>query len=144
MDGEYFRDVILTQNVFPFLNNEENVIDPDEVTFVHDKAPCMKANKTQHLFQDNDVKFWGNDIWPGNSPDLNVAEHIRSIIKDEVEKKMLSEAGNNRYLEATLKMHIEDVLTNMEEDTELFETLLCTYPSRLRAVKNANGRHTSY
>jgi hypothetical protein len=82
--------------------------------------------------------------WPGNSPDLNVAEHIRSIIKDEVEKKMLSEAGNNRYLEAKLKMHIEDVLTNMEEDTELFETLLCTYPSRLRAVKNANGRHTSY
>ena len=66
-----------------------------------------------HLFQDNDVKFWGNDIWRGNSPDLNVAEHIGSIIKDEVEKKMLPEAGSNRYLEATLKMHIEDVLTNM-------------------------------
>ena len=57
---------------------------------------------------------------------------------------MLSEAGSNRYPEATLKMHIEDVLTNMEEDTELFKTLLCSYPSRLRAVKNANGRHTSY
>ena len=79
--------MILTQNVFPFLNNEENVIDPDEVIFVHDKAPCMRANKIQHLFQDNDVKLWGNDIWPGNSPDLNVAEHVGSIIKDEVEKK---------------------------------------------------------
>ena len=118
--GEYFRDVILTQNVFPFLNNEENVIDP------------------------NDVKFWGNDIWPGNSPDLNAAEHVGSIIKDEVEKKMLSEAGSNRFLEATLKNHIENVLTNMGEDTELFETLLCSYLSRLCAVKNANGRHTSY
>ncbi|CAF2519927.1 unnamed protein product [Rotaria sp. Silwood2] len=39
--GEYFHDRILTQNVIPFLNNEENAIDPDEVTFVHDNVPCM-------------------------------------------------------------------------------------------------------
>lgn len=142
--GQYFRDVILTENVIPFLKNEENVIDPDEVTFVHDKAPCMRANQTQHLLQDNGLKFWGNDIWPGNSPDLNAAEHIGSIIKDEVEKKMLSETRDSRYLAETLKMHISDVLTNMETDIDLFETLLCSYPSRLRAVKNANGRHTDY
>ncbi|CAF4738172.1 unnamed protein product [Rotaria sp. Silwood2] len=85
--GQYFRDTILTENVIPFLENEENVIDVDEVTFVHDKAPCMRANKTQHLLYDNAIQFWGNDIWPGNSPDLNVAEHIGTIIKDEVEKK---------------------------------------------------------
>ena len=56
--GEYFRDTInLTQNVFSFLKNEENVIDPDEVLFAHDKAPCMQANKIQDLLQDNNVKF---------------------------------------------------------------------------------------
>ncbi|CAF2161526.1 unnamed protein product [Rotaria magnacalcarata] len=97
--GEYFRDIILTRNVFPFLKNEDNVIDPDEVIFVHDKALCMRANKTQHLLQENDVKFWSNDIWPGNSPDLNVAECIGSIIKDEVETKMPSETEYNRYHE---------------------------------------------
>jgi len=58
-------------------------------------------------------------------------------------KKMVFEAGNNRYLETTLKAHIEDILTKMEEDTELFETFLCSYPFQLRAVKNADGRHTS-
>ncbi|CAF3900949.1 unnamed protein product [Rotaria sp. Silwood2] len=142
--GQYFRDIILTEHVFPFLKNEENVIDPDEVVFVHDKAPCMRAYQTHHLLQDNDVKFWGNNIWLGNSPDLNVAEHIGIIIKDEVEKKMLSEPGHSRYFEETLKMHISDVLKNMQTDTDLFETLLCSYPSRLRAVKNANGRHTDY
>ncbi len=57
---------------------------------------------------------------------------------------MLSQTGHCRYLEETLKMHISDVLKNMETDTDLFETLLCSYPSRLRAVKNANGRHTDY
>ncbi len=87
--GQYFRDIILTENVFPFLKNKENVIDPDEVIFVHDKTQCMRANQTQHLFQDNGVKFWGNDIWPGNSPDLNAAEHIGTIIKDEVEKNVI-------------------------------------------------------
>jgi len=60
--GQYFRDTILVQHVFPFLKNEENVIDVDDVTFVHDKAPCMKANMTQHLIQDNDINFWGNNI----------------------------------------------------------------------------------
>ncbi len=83
------------------------------------------------------LNLGGNDIWSGNSPDLNVAEHIGTIIKDEVEKKMLSETGHSRYLEEILKMHISDVLTNMKTDTDLFETLLCSYPSRLRAVKKS-------
>ena len=134
----------MAPHVFPFLKNEENVIDPDEVIFDHDRKPCMRANKTQPLLQDTDVKFWGNDIWLGTPPDLNVAEHIGSIIKDEVEKKMLSETGYNRYLEDTLKMNITNVLASMEKDTELFETLLCAYLNRHRAVNNANGRHAHY
>ena len=98
----------------------------------------------QIKLKDNDVKFWGNDIWPGNSPDLNAAEHIGSIIKGEVEKKMSSESGHDRYLEETLKMQIANVLASIEEDIELFETLLFSYPSRFRSVKNANGRHADY
>ncbi|CAF0742559.1 unnamed protein product [Didymodactylos carnosus] len=142
----YQNDRIWALNVEDIEEDEryQNVIDPDEVTFVHDKVPCMRANKTQHLLQGNNVKFWGNDIWPGNSRNLNVAERIGSIIKDEVEKKTLSETGHNRYLEDILTVHITNVLTNIETDTDLFETLLRSYPSRLRAVKNANGRHTHY
>jgi len=130
--------------VFPFLKNEENVIDVGEVIFVHDKAPCMKANMTQYLIQDNNIIFWGNNIWLRNPSDLNVAEHIGTIIKDEVEKRMLSETGSDRYSEETLKNHIMDVLQNMENDTELFESHLCSYPSRLHAVKKANDGHTDY
>jgi hypothetical protein len=99
---------------------------------------------TQHLLEDNDINFWGNDIWPGNSPDLNVAEHIGTVVKNEVEKKMLSDTKHHRFQEETLKKHISDVLTNMETNIGLFEALLCSYPSHLRAVKNANGRHTDY
>ncbi|CAF1444935.1 unnamed protein product [Adineta ricciae] len=60
--GQYFLDIILTEHVFSFLKNEENVIDPDEVIFVHDKAPRMRAYPMQHLLQNNNIKFWSNDI----------------------------------------------------------------------------------
>lgn len=56
-----FRDTVSIQYVFPFLKDGENVIDPDIVIFVLDKAPCMRANMTQHLIQDNNFQFSGND-----------------------------------------------------------------------------------
>ncbi|CAF1499472.1 unnamed protein product, partial [Rotaria sp. Silwood1] len=82
-DGAYFRDTILRQQVIPFLRDSSNVLDTNEVIFLHDKAPCMKANATQHLLEDENVNFWGNSIWPGNSPDMNPAENIGAIIKDK-------------------------------------------------------------
>ncbi len=60
--GQYFRDIILTENVISFLKNEENVIDPDEVIFIHDKASCMRANQTQHFLRNNGMKFSSNFI----------------------------------------------------------------------------------
>ena len=127
----------MIQHLFPFLKNEENVIDVDEVTFVHGKAPCMKANMIQQLIQDNDINFWGNNIWPGNPPDRNAAERIGSTLKDEVETRMLSEARHDRHREETLKNHVCDVLESTETNTELFENLLCSYPSRSQAYQKS-------
>ena len=56
--GRYFCDVILMQHVFLFLKEEENVIDPDQVIFVRDKAPCRRAIMTQHLLKEDDITFW--------------------------------------------------------------------------------------
>ena len=75
-DGVYFCEIILQQHVIPFLQDSNNVLDTNEVIFLHDKVPCMKANATQHLLEDEGIKFWGNSIWPGNSPDMNPAENI--------------------------------------------------------------------
>jgi len=90
-DGDYFREKILIENVIPFLNDPGNVLLVGEAVFVHDKAPCMRAKATQQLLKASKVDFWGNDIWPGNSPDLNPAENIGAIIKNEVEALMLQE-----------------------------------------------------
>ncbi|CAF5036369.1 unnamed protein product, partial [Rotaria sp. Silwood1] len=87
-DGAYFRGIVLQEHVIPFLRDPANVLVINEVTFLHDKAPCMKANATQHLLEAEEVKFWGNSIWPRNSPDMNPAENIGAIIKDKVEELM--------------------------------------------------------
>ena len=104
----------------------------------------MRANATQQLSKDHNVEFWGNDVWPGHSPDLNPAEHIGAIIKDEVEVLMLQERGPGRYSVETLKKNLVRVLERLENRIELFEDLLCSYPSRLEAVRKARGQHTGY
>ncbi len=84
-DGSYFREKMLAKRVIPFLSEPENVFVVREAVFVHDKAPHMRAKATQKLMKSNGIKFWGNDVWPGKSSDLNAAEHIGAIIKNEVE-----------------------------------------------------------
>ncbi|CAM4989668.1 unnamed protein product, partial [Rotaria socialis] len=74
-----FLDTLLRPHVIPSLRAPSNVLDTNEVIFLHDKAPCMKANATQHLLEDENVNFWRNSIWPGNSPDMNPAENIGAI-----------------------------------------------------------------
>ncbi len=58
-DGDYFRRVELQRNVIPFLNGPENVLVVGETTFVHDRAPCIKANKTQDYLKSKGIPFWG-------------------------------------------------------------------------------------
>ena len=70
-------------------NNLENVIDSDEAIFVSDQAVCVLTQETQCSNQDNEVKFWSNGTWTGNSSNLYVAEHIRLMIKDKIKKNFI-------------------------------------------------------
>jgi hypothetical protein len=143
-DGTYYRDRILSEEVIPFLSNSENVLDPTEVVYLHDNAPCHKANATQQLLKDSGIEFFDRTEWPGSSPDLNVAENVGSILMDKVESLMISERGSNRYSSTILLEHLENVLNELENEKELFESLLRSYPQRLQAVREAKGGHTRY
>lgn len=84
-DGKYFWETVMKGNAISFLKNPENVISVADVTFFHDKALCTKARATQKLLRKENIDFWGNNIRPGNSPDLNIG----TIIKDEVETRTI-------------------------------------------------------
>jgi len=136
-DGVYFRDVILTQHVFPFLKNPENVLSVKDVCFLHDKAPAFKALATQDLMRQNGIDFFDNSQWPGSSPDLNPTENLGAILKERVEKKL--RAGHNN-----LARVLEDELTELSSDVPLFRALLASFPRRIQAVREAQGGHTDY
>ena len=142
MDGEYFRENVLNEAVIPFLKNLENVISVKDVTFLHDKAPCFKALKTQDLLRQSKVDFFSSSEYPGASPDLNACEHLGSILKDRVEERLHLTPGIPSF--DLLEREVITVLTAMEYETSLFVRLLESYPSRLRAVVAANGGHTKY
>lgn len=139
-DGEYFRTV-LQDDLIPFLKNAENVVDPESVVFLHDKAPCMKALATQELLTDNDVDFFGNSQWPGNSPDLNPTENLGAIIKERVEQKMILRKSENIN---DLKRIFRSVVNELNTDTTLLQVLLKSMRNRLDEVIKASGGPTKY
>jgi hypothetical protein len=104
----------------------------------------MKANATQHLVEDEGVNFWGNSIWPGNSHDMNPAENIGAIIKDKVEELVISEDRRDRYDYDALKTNLENTLSDLEDNTDLFINLLCSIRKRFDALEAARGGHTSF
>ena len=68
---------------------------------------------------------------------LNACENLGAIVKDRVEKK-LETSGE------ALEEVLHQVLSEMEYDTELFVSLLSSYPSRLTSVREANGGQTKF
>ena len=143
-DGDYFRRVVLQRHVIPFLNDPDNVLVVGETTFVHDRAPCMKANQTQQYLKNKGIPFWGNDLWPGNSPDFNPTENLGEIVKNRVEEKMHKEIAPGRYSKETLLQNLDAVLEALEYDEDLFQSLLCSMPERLRQAREAQGGHTNF
>jgi hypothetical protein len=132
------------RHVIPFLNDPANVLVVGETTFVHDRAPCMKATKTQQYLKEKKIDFWGNDLWPGNSPDLNPTENLGEIVKNRVEERMHKESGPGKYSEETLLTNLNEVLNELEFDEELFHNLLCSMPERFQQVRDADGGHTDF
>ena len=65
-----------------------NVLSIAGVTFLHDKAQCMKELVTGSVLKEKKVVFFGNDCWLGYSLDLNIAENLGVIIIDCVEDEL--------------------------------------------------------
>lgn len=140
----YFREKILGEKVIPFLMEPRNVSDPGEVCFLHDSAPYFLANETQNLMKDSGIDFFDPAEWPEDSPDLNPTEYIGAILKEKVESKLTGEQAADRYSKETLVKHLQDVMVELEFQTDLFESLLRSYPARLQAVQDARGFDTTY
>lgn len=62
----------------------------EEVTFLHDKAPCSKALRRQEMLRNSSINFLSE--FPGSS-NLNARENIGSILMDRVEERTVNHDG---------------------------------------------------
>ena len=125
-NSEYFCEVILEQYVLPFLRDAENGEDVDQVTFLHDKAPCFKAMRMQEMLRNSGIDFLDNTVWPGRSPDLNPCENIGAISKDKV--YAFFHWNPDRFKKESVSVAVTKILNVMKNDQQPFKNLLNSHP----------------
>jgi hypothetical protein len=143
---EYFCDTIIP-HVADFVENADNVPNPSLVTFVHDCAPGWAAGITQETMIEEQIDFIhskGFGRWPGNSPDLNPAENLGSILKDQLQCELDKFDGDHKYSVNVLMRILRRILRRMKKNTKLLNDLVLSFPSRLQKVKESNGSKINY
>ena len=71
VDGAYYRDVLLTQQLFPAVRE----ISGEYFTFQQDSVPAHRARGTIRLVEPAAPAFISPDLWPRNSPDVNPVDY---------------------------------------------------------------------
>ena len=75
---------------------------------------------------------------------MNPAENTGGTIKDKVEKLKISEDRRDRYDYDVLKTDLENILSDLEDDTDLFINLLRSTRKRFHVLEAARGGHINF
>lgn len=100
--------------------------------FQQDNDPKHTSKIVGQFFIENNINVLD---WPAQSPDLNVIEHLWSIVKSEYHKEPVVQKNQ-------LFAKILEIWNNIPQETT--KTLVKSVFRRFEAVINANGRATKY
>uniref|UniRef100_A0A1I7W7P3 DDE_3 domain-containing protein n=1 Tax=Heterorhabditis bacteriophora TaxID=37862 RepID=A0A1I7W7P3_HETBA len=113
---KYYQDEILMKVVVPWASKH---FGSQNWTFQQDWEPAHGAKTTVELCREQFPDFWGKDIWPSNSPDLNPMDFaIWSILENKLKRTSYSNLDS-------IKVELWPVVGNFE--------------TRLRACVTAKG-----
>ena len=103
-------------------------------TFIYqqDGDPKHTSKIMKNWFADKHIKVMD---WPPQSPDMNVIEHLWSIIKQKIAKRKPS---NLEQLDEAIKKEWNQF------DSKFTNSLVESMPRRILALLKARGGHTKY
>ena len=142
VDTAYYIHEILEKNLLPALNRSSStgsvlkmkmVPDMSEPIFMQDVAPAHTSKKTQEWCETNLPAFWGKQVWPGNSPDLNPLENLWEILQQELDNsEPCTTVGQ-------LTESLQSAWANIPRD--MLERLVASMPSRVSKCRSLHGEH---
>ena len=105
MNGQYYREVLLTRDLLPDIEQYS----PSYFTFQHDGAPAHRARETVNLLKAVTPDFIPTNLWPPNSPDLNLVDYkIWGTLQERVYKTKIKDIHE-------LREHIVDEWDKLEQ-----------------------------
>jgi transposase len=115
---------------------------PDAYLFMHDNAPCHKANKVTNYLRKRRVRTMK---WPAQSPDLNPIENLWTMFKDAFHKELVQE-GIKPSTRPEVMKRCGELMKAVWRDQgmELIDKLIESMRRRCVAVIAAGGWYTKY
>ena len=101
--------------------------------FTGTRAPARTSKETQEWCQTNLPAFWKEQIWPGNSTDLNQLETLWGIFQPELDKSEPCTSVRQR------PESLHSAWANIPRD--LLESLVASMPSRVLKCRTLCGEH---
>lgn len=130
INAAFYQDVILRGALDPWAREH---FAGRQWTLQQDWAPAHGAKTTLALCERLFPSFWGKDIWPSNSPDLNPMDYaVWSILERKVSAKRYDTVD---ALKRALTRAWDDI------SVEELATIVDNFPKRLNACISARGGH---
>jgi len=126
--AEYLK--ILRDVLLPWIRKN---FDPTQVMLIQDSAPAHGAKQVQAFLKENVPLFVPKDVWPSNSPDLNVCDYwLFSVIEGQTNTNPHPSVGS---LQAAIRRAFRKL------DHDEVRKSCSSFRRRITQIIEANGDH---
>lgn len=134
INGSIYRDKLLPK----YIKAAKSYLFPikTKMNFVLAHHQLNELSSVMKIVNTNFERVGSKEIWHGNSPDLNVIEHVWAKLQDSViiEPRQTNRDSLIERIEATWYSLYQTYLENLLE----------SFPDRIEDLINNEGKHTSY